>query len=129
MKILVDTNIFIALIENSPGAKVANRLLNVRHHEIGTGTLNLLEIRTVLTKKKSKSQRKVEAFISWLRRNLDFIVDQIPPLSDVETRHKRTLLYPMDCLIMQTSDDAQAVPTTLDREMRDWGGVHPRYLV
>lgn len=129
MKIYVDTNIFISLIEDSKGADVANRLLNIQNHEIGTGMLNIFEIRTVLTKKKFRPQPQVETIICWLKRNLDFIVDYVPPLPNVEARQKTTLLYPMDCMILQTSDEVGAVPTTLEREMRDHGAVHPRYLV
>jgi predicted nucleic-acid-binding protein len=129
MKILIDTNIFISLLENSKQSGISQSLLNVNEHDLGTSELNLLEVRTVLTKQKQHPQQSVEATIEYLREHLDFIVEQCPSLDSVEARQKESLLYPMDCMIYVTADENGAVPTTLEKEMRTHGCVHPKFLI
>jgi len=60
MKVFVDTNVFIASITEEPGrGEIATELLN-ENHEFCTSILNLMEIRSVLTKKKRVEQEQVE---------------------------------------------------------------------
>ncbi len=52
MKVFVDTSVFIASITDEPGrGDLATELLN-ESHDFCTSILNLMEIRSVLTKKK-----------------------------------------------------------------------------
>lgn len=129
MKIYIDSDIFISLIENSAGAAASQALLNLNDHDLGTGLLNLLEIRTVLTKKKKHRQKEVETILQWLRDHLDFVIDDVPPLPDVNERQIDTLLYPMDCLICETADVHESLLSTYDRELIHHGCVHPKYLI
>lgn len=129
MKIFVDTNIFISAIENSKNVKTSQTLLNSREHEIGTGLLNLMEIRTVLTKKKHRPQKDVDRVIEWLKNYLDFIHDEPPSLEGAEERQIDTLLYPMDCLILESSNSENAILTTYEKELRHHNCVHPKYLI
>ena len=56
MKVFVDTNVFIASLTDEPGrGKIATQLLN-KDHEFCTSILNLMEIRSVMTKKKRVEQ-------------------------------------------------------------------------
>lgn len=51
MRLFLDTNIFVATVTDEPEfGVVATELLNT-DHELLTSTLNLMEVRTVLTKK------------------------------------------------------------------------------
>ncbi|MDS0297866.1 type II toxin-antitoxin system VapC family toxin [Halogeometricum sp. S1BR25-6] len=52
MKFFIDTNVFIASLTDEPSrGEIATRLLN-GDHEFCTSILNLMEIRSVMTKKK-----------------------------------------------------------------------------
>lgn len=129
MKVLVDTNIFISLIQGSGRSTIAKKLINSNNIELGASHLTLLEIRTVLTKKKQRSQTKVEEIIDWLKENLDFLVTETPGAEYIEDFQQDTLLYPMDCLIMSSADLAGAVPVTFDDEMKHHNAVDPIYLL
>lgn len=129
MKILVDTNILVSTIEDSAESEVSAELLNLDEHELGVTQLTLFELRTVLTKKKQEPQQNVERIINWLWQHLDFVIDSAPQFSSVETLQKRTLLYPMDCMILQTALEIGAVATTLEKELREHYAVHPELIV
>jgi len=52
MKVFVDTNVFIASLTDEPArGDTATQLLN-EDHEFCTSILNLMEMRSVMTKKK-----------------------------------------------------------------------------
>ncbi|WP_436900284.1 type II toxin-antitoxin system VapC family toxin [Halovenus halobia] len=51
-KVFVDTNVFVASLTDEPSrGETATELLN-QEHEFCTSILNLIELRSVLTKKK-----------------------------------------------------------------------------
>lgn len=62
-RVFLDTNVFVASITGEQGrAETAKRLLN-SEYDFYTSLLNLLELRTVLTKKKRIEQDRVEKTI------------------------------------------------------------------
>ncbi|GAB6878245.1 hypothetical protein JCM17823_05190 [Halorubrum gandharaense] len=64
MKVFVDTNVFVASLTDEPGrGDVATELLN-GSYEFCTSILNLMEIRSVLTKKKRVEQERVEEVLT-----------------------------------------------------------------
>ena len=64
MRVFVDTNVFIASLTDEPGrGEIATELLN-EDHEFCTSIINLMEIRSVMTKKKRVEQDRVEAVLS-----------------------------------------------------------------
>jgi len=129
MKIFVDTNIIISLLEGSKGADLAKRLLNIKDHKIGTGIINLMETRAVLTKEKHFPQPEVERLIDWLKKHLDFISNQIPDLQDIENHHKTTLMDTMDTIIFCQALLEQSIPVTNEKEMQDHGAVDPAVVL
>lgn len=67
MRVFVDTNVFIASLTDEPErGDEATEFLN-EPYEFVTSVLNLMELRTVLTKKKSTEQEMVEAIIGDIR--------------------------------------------------------------
>ena len=64
MKLFIDSNVFVASLTDEPQrGEAATRLLN-RNDEFCTSILNLMEIRSVLTKKKHVEQERVEGVLS-----------------------------------------------------------------
>ncbi|MEF8821542.1 MAG: type II toxin-antitoxin system VapC family toxin [Halovenus sp.] len=52
MRLFVDTNIFVANLVDEPGRSQAATDLLDSDHDLHTSLLNLMELRTVLVKKK-----------------------------------------------------------------------------
>ncbi|ELY83211.1 type II toxin-antitoxin system VapC family toxin [Natrinema gari] len=126
MKLFVDTNILVAatLNESERGA-IATEFLNL-DRELSTTMFNLMEFRTVLAKKKRLDQDRVERLLEKL---WDRITVYRPDSNDLLTSYsvqERTLLYPMDCLILTTAEETDGVLVTFDSELLENGAVSPK---
>lgn len=124
MRCFVDTNVLVAVLTKDDGrADVATELLNVS--EPYTSVLNLMELRSVLTKKKRFDRDRVERVES---RIVDRATITFPDASDVVAANRlqrETLLYPMDALILAASEAADTTLVTFDSELREHGAVSP----
>lgn len=129
MRVFVDTNVFIASLTDEPGrGEEATAFLN-EPHEFVTSILNLMELRTVLAKKKNVKQGRVEAIIRDIR---DTIAIYQPDEEDVLAaydRQRATLLYPLDCVYLSMAEFVEATPVTFDKELIDNGAVSPDDVV
>jgi predicted nucleic acid-binding protein len=129
MKVLVDTNVFIASLTDEPArGDIATRLLN-QDYDFCTAILNLMEIRSVLTKKKRVEQDRVEAVISDIYSEVDIYAPEISDQIEAYSRQRETLLYTLDCVLLALADDIDATLTTFDSELLDNGAVRPSELV
>lgn len=96
MKIFVDTNVFVASLTDEPGrGEVATRFLN-EDHEFCTSILNLMEMRSVLTKKKRVEQKRVEEVLADIYGRVDIYAPEISDQISAYERQRETLLYTMD---------------------------------
>lgn len=129
MKVFVDTNVFIASLTDEPGrGKIATRLLN-EDHEFCTSILNLMEIRSVMTKKKRVEQDRVEAVLSDIYSSIDIYAPEISDQIAAYELQRDNLLYTMDCVLLALADDVDATVATFDGELLDHGGVAPEELI
>lgn len=124
MRCFVDTNVLVAVLTRDNGrADVATDLLNV--NEPYTSVLNLMELRSVLTKKKRFDRDRIERVES---RIINRATITFPDASDVVAANRlqrETLLYPMDALILAASEAADTTLVTFDSELREHGAVSP----
>ena len=129
MKVFVDTNVFIASLTDEPGrGDVATELLN-QNHEFCTSILNLMEIRSVMTKKKRVEQERVEEVLSDIYREVDIYAPEISDQIAAYTLQQETILYTLDCVLLTLADDIGATLTTFDTELLDNGAVQPTELI
>lgn len=71
MTVFIDTNILIAATAGEPERGEVARDLLGSDHEFATTLLNVMEYRTVLTKKKRFEQERVEEMIDGLFDRMD----------------------------------------------------------
>ena len=129
MKILVDTNVFIASLTDEPGrGEIATQLLN-KDHEFCTSILNLMEIRSVMTKKKRIEQDRVEAVLSDIYSSMDIYAPEISDQVTAYELQRDNLLYTMDCVLLALANDIDATLVTFDGELLDNGSVAPEELI
>lgn len=129
MKVFVDTNVFIASLTDEPGrGKIATQLLN-EDHEFCTSILNLMEIRSVMTKKKRVEQDRVEAVLSDIYSSVDIYAPEISDQITAYELQQDNLLYTMDCVLLALANDVDATLATFDGELLDYGGVAPEELI
>ena len=129
MKVFVDTNVFIASITDEPGrGDVATELLN-ESHEFCTSILNLMEIRSVLTKKKRVEQERVEEVLTDIYGRVDIYAPEISDQISANSLQKDTLLYTLDCVLLALAEDIDATLVTFDGELLENGAVSPTELM
>ncbi|MFB6142064.1 MAG: type II toxin-antitoxin system VapC family toxin [Halorientalis sp.] len=129
MKVFVDTNVFIASLTDEPArGDEATEFLN-RNHEFCTSILNLMEIRSVMTKKKQLEQQRVEGVISDIYSKVDIYAPEISDQISAYSHQQDSLLYTLDCVLLALADDLDATFVTFDEELLDNGAVRPSDLI
>jgi len=129
MKVFVDTNVFIASITEEPArGEMATELLN-ENHEFCTSILNLMEIRSVLTKKKRVEQEQVESVLTDIYGRVDIYAPEISDQISAYRLQEDTLLYTLDCVLLALAEDVDATMVTFDGELLEHGAVEPAELI
>ena len=122
----LDTNVLVASMTDEPDrGDQATAALNL-DGEYRTGLLNLMELRTVLTKKKGLEQSRVESAIGEIESRLEVIYHEPSDIAAANELQTETLLYPMDCLLLAVARDQNATLVTFDAELLDAGASSPR---
>ncbi|GAB3318846.1 type II toxin-antitoxin system VapC family toxin [Haloplanus salinarum] len=129
MKVLVDTNGFIASLTDEPArGDVATEFLN-QDHDFCTSILNLMEIRSVMTKKKQVEQDKVEDVLSDIYTQVEIYAPEISDQISAYSLQQDTLLYTLDCVLLALADDLDATLATFDGELLESGATEPSDLI
>ena len=125
MRVFVDSNVFVASLTNEPSrGDVATKFLN-RDFEFCTSILNLMEIRSVMTKKKRIEQDEVERVLDDIADRVDIFAPDTTDQIEAYKQQRSTVLYTLDCVLLTLSDDVDATLVTFDSELLDHGGVNP----
>ncbi|ATW89316.1 PIN domain-containing protein [Halohasta litchfieldiae] len=129
MKVFVDTNVFIASITEEPArGEIATELLN-ENYEFCTSILNLMEIRSVLTKKKRVEQEQVENILTDIYGRVDIYAPEISDQISAYSLQEDTLLYTLDCVLLALAEDVDATMVTFDGELLEHGAIEPAELI
>jgi predicted nucleic acid-binding protein len=125
MKLLLDTNVLVAAVAtDTERSGDAIELLN-NAEEPYVSVLNLMELRSVLSKKKQFERNRVERIES---RIVSRTTVTFPDASDMMAANRlqsETLLYPMDALVLTAAEAIDATLVSFDAELIEHGAEHP----
>ena len=125
----VDTNVSVASLTDEPDrGEIATSLLN-QNHDFCTSILNLMELRSVMTKKKHVEQERVEDILLDIYTAIDIYAPEISDQIAAYSLQQETLLYTLDCVVLALADDIDATLTTFDGELLENGAVQPDELI
>jgi predicted nucleic acid-binding protein len=139
MKAFVDTNVFVAAVTDEPDRGVAVRLVGDGRgvaattfldadHEFQTSLLNLMELRSVLSKKKRRERDRIEALERRILGYVDLVVPDTADMVAADELQRETFLYPIDCLILACAREQGSTLVSFDGELVDAGAVPPEEL-
>jgi len=129
MRLFLDTNVLVAAVTDEPETgPVAASVLNA-DHEFLTSTLNLMELRTVLTKKQRLEQDRAASIQGEITSDVDVVIPDASDMTDANRIQRETLLYPMDCVIFACAQGHEASLVTFDSELQEAGAVSPHDLL
>lgn len=107
---------------------MATELLNT-DAELTTSLVNLMEVRTVLTKNQHLEQERAAAIEAEIRADINIVVPTAADHLSANQLQKETLLYPLDSLILACAQNHDATLVSFDRELLDAGAVHPNEIL
>jgi predicted nucleic acid-binding protein len=129
MSVLFDTNVLVAAVtRDTDRSEAAIRVLN-EVEDPHTSILNLMELRSVLAKKKAFERDRIDRIE---RRVAGKMTVQFPDTADIVAANQlqsETLLYPMDALILATAQSADCKLVSFDAELTDRRAVEPETLL
>jgi predicted nucleic acid-binding protein len=127
MRCFADTNVLVAVVTKDDGrADAAIAVLN--DHEMHTSVLNLMELRSVLAKKKQFDREHVEQIEARITNRATITFPDASDIVAANRLQRETYLYPMDALILAAADAADATLLSFDAELREHGAKSPEEI-
>lgn len=127
MNCFADTNVLVAILtKDDDRADDAIEILN--DHEMHTSVLNLMELRSVLAKKKQFDRERVERIEARITNRATITFPDASDIVAANRLQRETYLYPMDALILAAADAADATLLSFDAELREHGAKSPEEI-
>ena len=129
MTYLLDTNILIAAVtQDSERSAAARELLNTTEN-LHVSVLNLMELRSVLSKKKQFERDRVDQIEARITSRTTVTFPDASDMLAANQLQSDTLLYPMDALILTAADAIEGTLVSFDRELVEQGAVRPEEVL
>lgn len=129
MGLFIDSNILVAAVSGEEDRSEPARDLLDSDFEIFTSLLNVMEFRTVMTKKKGFELPEVRKIEKEIVDSLEIIIPDSSDFIDANKSQLENLLYPLDCLLLSIADDRDLTLVTFDSELVDEGAKNPGDVV
>lgn len=126
MKLFLDTNILVAAVtDDTDRSEQAIELLN-ESDQVFVSVLSLMELRSVLTKKKQFERDRIEQIENRITARATISFLDSSDVMDANRLQSETLLYPMDALLIAAADAVDATLITFDSELLEHGAKRPQ---
>ncbi|MFB6165453.1 MAG: PIN domain-containing protein [Haloarculaceae archaeon] len=129
MRLLLDTNVLVAAVTNDTDrSDQAVALLNSAD-EPYVSVLNLMELRSVLTKKKLFERDRIDQIEHRITARTTVSVPDASDMMAANELQSETLLYPMDALVLAAADALDATLVSFDSELVAHGAKLPEDIL
>jgi len=129
MRVLLDTNVLVAAVtRDSERSDAAVELLN-EAEEPYVSVLSLMELRSVLSKKKQFERDRITQIENRITSRVTVTFLDASDTMAANRRQSETLLYPMDALILAAADAVDATLVSFDAELVKQGAEHPENVL
>lgn len=125
MKLLLDTNILVAAVtSDSERSAAATELLNTADDPY-VSVLNLMELRSVLSKKKRFERDRIDQIEARITTRTTVTFPDASDMMAANRLQSETLLYPMDALVLAAADAIDGTLVSFDSELVEHGAIDP----
>ena len=125
MKLLLDTNILVAAVtSDSVRSAAAKELLNTADDPY-VSVLNLMELRSVLSKKKRFERDRIDQIEARITTRTTVTFPDASDMMAANRLQSETLLYPMDALVLTAADAIDGTLVSFDSELIEHGAIAP----
>ncbi|MEY7849503.1 type II toxin-antitoxin system VapC family toxin [Natrarchaeobius sp. A-rgal3] len=128
MNLFLDPNVFVAAVTDEPDTgSIAVGVLD-GDYDFLTSTLNLMELRSVLTKKERLELSNAETIQDEITADVRVVIPDASDMMDANRLQRETLLYPLDSAILACAQGHDADLVSFDSELQEAGAVSPADL-
>ncbi|AGB14860.1 putative nucleic acid-binding protein, contains PIN domain [Halovivax ruber XH-70] len=128
MSYLLDTNVIVAAVTSDTDRSAAAVHALNGLEETYVSILTLMELRTVLAKKKRIDRDRVTQIEQRVRSRVEVTFPDSTDMFEANRLQEETLLYPMDALILASAAAVDATLVSFDGELREHGAISPTAL-
>lgn len=129
MKAFFDTNVLVAAVTTDEQRSTdAVRILN-EIDEGYTSILNVMELRSVLAKKKAFERDRIDRIEDRIARKITVTFPDASDIVAADQLQSETLLYPMDTLILTSAESIDCPLVSFDAELVEHGTIEPEELL
>lgn len=129
MKAFFDTNVLVAAVTNDTDRSAdAVRLLNAVDDGY-TSILNVMELRSVLAKKKAFERDRIDRIEDRIARKTTVTFPDASDIVAADRIQSESLAYPMDALVLAAAESAGVKLVSFDAELRNLAAVAPEDLL
>lgn len=128
MTAFFDTNVLVAAVTNDTDRSAdAVRLLN-EVQDGYTSIVNLMELRSVLAKKKAFEQDRVDQIEDRITRKTTVVFPDASDIVAANRLQRDSLLYPLDAIVLAAAQTVDCPLVSFNAELLDHGAVEPKEL-
>ena len=129
MRVLLDTNVLVAAVtRDTDRSDEAIELLDQVDDPL-VSVLSLMELRSVLSKKKRFERDRIDAIENRVTSRMTVTFPDASDMMAANRLQSETLLYPMDAMILSAADAADATLVSFDSELVEHGADPPQQLL
>ena len=129
MSVLFDTNVLVAALTlDTDRSERAVELLDQTDEPL-VSVLSLMELRSVLSKKKRFERSRIDAIEDRITSRMTVTFPDASDMMAANRLQSETLLYPMDAMILSAADAADATLASFDAELLEQGAKSPKQLL
>ena len=129
MRVLLDTNVLVAAVtRDTDRSDEAIELLDQIDDPL-VSVLSLMELRSVLSKKKRFERDRIDAIENRVTSRMTVTFPDASDMMASNRLQSESLLYPMDAMILSAADAADATLVSFDSELVEHGAEIPQQLL
>ncbi len=129
MSVLFDTNVLVAALTlDTDRSETAIQLLDQTDEPL-VSVLSLMELRSVLSKKKRFERNRIDSIEHRITSRMTVTFPDASDMMAANRLQSETLLYPMDAMILSAADAADATLASFDAELLEQGAKSPKQLL
>lgn len=128
MKAFFDTNVLVAAVtSDTDRSEDATRILN--QVDDGYTSIIMMELRSVLAKKKSFERDRIEQIEDRIARKTTVVFLDASDIVSANQLQHDTLLYPLDSLVLAAARGVDCPLVSFDAELLEYDAVEPGELL
>jgi len=126
MRLLLDTNVLVAAVTlDTDRSDDAIELLN-ETEDVYVSVLNLMELRTVLAKKKQFERDRIDRIENRITNKVTVTFPDASDMMAANRLQSERLLYPMDAMVLTAAEAVDATLVSFDAELVEHGAKLPQ---